>query len=130
MSSPPRGSPDVSRTFARAVRATAAVSVTLAMLAAPRASRAAVDKADETGAAPKTGEAPTAAANAPALTGAPPVDAASALARVRAAYEYGEMELVVDAARLVSEGRLHATPAERASALRYLGIGLFLTGRQ
>jgi len=102
----------------------------LAMLAAPRASRAAASKADETGEASKTGGSPPAAANASALSGAPPVDAAAALARVRGAYEYGDMELVVDAARLVSEGRLHATPAERASALRYLGIGLFLTGRQ
>ena len=40
------------------------------------------------------------------------------------------METVVDSARLVAEGRLHPTPAERAQALRYLGIGLFLTGRQ
>jgi hypothetical protein len=40
------------------------------------------------------------------------------------------MEMVVDSARLVAEGRLHPTPAQRAQALRYLGIGLYLTGRQ
>ena len=59
-----------------------------------------------------------------------PVDAAAALERARAAYEYGEMEDVVDSARLVAEGRLTATSAQRAQALRYLGIGLFLTGRR
>jgi hypothetical protein len=71
-------------------------------------------------------------ATPPALdaSAAPPADADAALARARAAYEYGEMETVVDSARLVAEGRLHPTPAQRAQALRYLGIGLFLTGRQ
>ena len=62
--------------------------------------------------------------------GAAPADAEAALERTRAAYEYGEMEIVVDSARLVAEGRLRPTPSERAQALRYLGIGLFLTGRQ
>jgi hypothetical protein len=38
--------------------------------------------------------------------------------------------MVVDSARLVAEGGLHPTPAQRAQALRYLGIGLYLTGRQ
>jgi hypothetical protein len=66
----------------------------------------------------------------PGLSATPPADAATALARVRAAYEYGEMDMVVDSARMVAEGRLHPSPAERAQALRYLGIGLFLTGRQ
>jgi hypothetical protein len=68
--------------------------------------------------------------NVPGTTSTPPVDAEAALARARAAYEYGEMEMVVDSARLVAEGRLHPTEAERAQALRYLGIGLYLTGRQ
>jgi hypothetical protein len=68
--------------------------------------------------------------NVPGTSTAPPIDAEAALERARAAYEYGEMEMVVDSARLVAEGRLHPTPAQRAQALRYLGIGLFLTGRQ
>ncbi len=49
--------------------------------------------------------------------------------KARAAYEYGDMEMVVDEARAVAEGRVRPTPAQRAQALRYLGIGLFLTGR-
>jgi hypothetical protein len=83
---------------------------------------------------PKTTSALTAAPPTviviPGTSAAAPVDAAVALANARAAYEYGEMEMVVDSARLVAEGRLHPTPAERAQALRYLGIGLFLTDRQ
>jgi hypothetical protein len=39
------------------------------------------------------------------------------------------MELVVESARLVAEGRFRPTPVQRAQALRFLGIGLFLTGR-
>ena len=70
------------------------------------------------------------AINVPGASATPPVDAEAALERARAAYEYGEMEMVVDSARLVAEGRLHPTPAQRAQALRYLGIGLYLTGRQ
>jgi hypothetical protein len=68
--------------------------------------------------------------NIPGTTATLPLDAEAALERARAAYEYGEMEMVVDSARLVAEGRLHPTEAQRAQALRYLGIGLFLTGRQ
>jgi hypothetical protein len=88
---------------------------------------------------PNVGVSPAGAASpastgtaSPAAMGATsmPVDAESALARARAAYEYGEMEMVVESARLVAEGRLHPTPAERAQALRYLGIGLYLTERQ
>jgi hypothetical protein len=58
---------------------------------------------------------------------APEVEATLALERARAAYEYGDMEMVVDSARLVAEGR--SRPAQRVQALRFLGIGLFLTGR-
>jgi hypothetical protein len=36
---------------------------------------------------------------------------------------------VVTWARQVAEGRFHPEPAERLQALRYLGIGLYLTGR-
>jgi hypothetical protein len=39
------------------------------------------------------------------------------------------MEMVVESARLVAEGRAHPTPSQRVQALRFLGIGLFLTGR-
>jgi hypothetical protein len=74
--------------------------------------------------------APPPAITVPGMSTATPVDAEAALERARAAYEYGEMDMVVDSARLVAEGRLHPTPAQRAQALRYLGIGLFLTERQ
>ncbi len=59
----------------------------------------------------------------------PPGDAATALDRARAAYEYGDIDEMVESARQISDGRLHPTPVQRASALRLLGIGLFLTGR-
>ncbi|HSZ82611.1 MAG TPA: hypothetical protein VLA14_10025 [Polyangia bacterium] len=124
--------------LARAV----AGGVALALLFAPLATRAATGKgsdakADKSAAPLVNAKPPVTAsptASAPTTTSAaplsPPADAEAALERVRAAYEYGEMEMVVDAARLVAEGRLHPTPAERASALRYLGIGLYLTDRQ
>jgi hypothetical protein len=60
----------------------------------------------------------------------PPATAAEALEKARAAYEYGDMEMVVDESRAVAEGRVRPTPAQRAQALRYLGVGLYLTGRQ
>ena len=69
------------------------------------------------------------AAPAAALSSRPPLDAAGALERARAAYEYGDIDEMVESARQVSDGRLHPSPAQRANALRYLGIGLFLTGR-
>jgi hypothetical protein len=70
--------------------------------------------------------APVAPAPSPTI---PATEAAQALERARAAYEYGDMDMVVDSARLVAEGRLRPTPTQRAQALRFLGIGLFLTGR-
>jgi hypothetical protein len=106
--------------------------VALTLLLAPLATRAATDKGGDAkagkSAPPPVIAAPIASATPTAEP--PPADAQAALERVRAAYEYGEMEMVVDSARLVAEGRLHPTPSERAQALRYLGIGLFLTGRQ
>jgi hypothetical protein len=39
------------------------------------------------------------------------------------------MEMVVDSARLVAEGRARPSPAQRVQALHLLGIGLYLTGR-
>jgi hypothetical protein len=46
-----------------------------------------------------------------------------------AAYEYGDMSIMVEASRMVADGALVATDAERADALRLLGIGLYFTGR-
>jgi hypothetical protein len=58
-----------------------------------------------------------------------PENAAAALARATAAYEYGDMNQVVEAARPVTEGLLPASPDEQAQAFRSLGIGLYLTNR-
>jgi hypothetical protein len=58
-----------------------------------------------------------------------PIDAPTSLERVRAAYEYGDIDSVVEWARPVAEGRVTASVVERGHALRYLGIGLYLTGR-
>jgi hypothetical protein len=59
----------------------------------------------------------------------PPATAFAALVRATAAYEYGDMVQVVDAARPVAEGTLPSSVEQRARALRFLGIGLFLTNR-
>ncbi len=72
---------------------------------------------------------PPAGAAQPGAAAATESDAAVALERALAAYEYGDMDLVVDSARAVAEGRAHPTPTQRVQALRLLGIGLFLTGR-
>jgi len=80
--------------------------------------------------APLTPPAPAApAATTAGAVLAAPTDAASSLERVRASYEYGDIDDVVEWSRPIAEGRLEATPAQRALALRYLGIGLYLTGR-
>jgi hypothetical protein len=74
---------------------------------------------------------PSPAAGPPAATGAASeTDAATTLERALAAYEYGDMDLVVEAARPVAEGRAHPSDTQRVQALRLLGIGLFLTGRR
>ena len=86
-------------------------------------------------AAPAPDPKATPAVGAPADE-APPLDprtatSRSALTRAIAAYEYGEIEEMVAAARLVSEGRIQpVTPEERAQALRLVGIGLFLLDRR
>ena len=88
--------------------------------------------AEAPAAEPVAATPPAAAAPAvapPAAAQQTPTDAASSLKRVRASYEYGDIDDVVEWARPVAEGRLAATPMERAHALRYLGIGLYLTGR-
>ena len=58
-----------------------------------------------------------------------PKDATAALVRAVAAYEYGDMNQVVEAARPVAEGLLPASPDEQTQAFRLLGIGLYLTNR-
>jgi hypothetical protein len=131
-----------SSTRVSALAAGLAAAVLAATPLAARAETAPTDRATApvpAATAPATSateKAPDAVVSTPQATGgppaapAPPADADAALQRARAAYEYGEMEMVVDSARLVAEGRLHPSPAQRAQALRYLGIGLFLTGRQ
>jgi hypothetical protein len=59
----------------------------------------------------------------------PPSNAFAALVRAEAAYAYGDMVQVVESARPVAEGTLSSSVEERARALRFLGIGLFLTNR-
>jgi len=58
-----------------------------------------------------------------------PRDAVSALVRASAAYEYGDLNQVVEAARLITEGSVPATPEQQVLAFRLLGIGLYLTNR-
>jgi hypothetical protein len=58
-----------------------------------------------------------------------PQDAAAALIRASAAYEYGDMNQVVESSRPVAEGLLPATSEEQIQAFRLLGIGLYLTNR-
>ncbi len=78
--------------------------------------------------APVQDPPPAAAAPTPAPA-APPATAAVALDRAAAAYEYGDMYQVVAAARAVTEGALPASDEFKARALRFLGIGLHLTGQ-
>ena len=75
--------------------------------------------------------AETPAAPPPPRPAAPPVPttAVAALDRANAAYEYGDMNQVVESARPIVDGGVEATLAERLQALRLLGIGLYLTGR-
>lgn len=58
-----------------------------------------------------------------------PSDAAAALVRATAAYEYGDLNQVVESARFISEGSLPATHEQQVQAFRLLGIGLYLTNR-
>src|SRR5688572_24557912 len=77
------------------------------------------------------GAAEPAPAPAPDRARAPlPTTAVAALDRANAAYEYGEMAEVVEAARPVVEGAVPADEPQRVQALRLLGIGLHLTGRE
>jgi hypothetical protein len=65
-------------------------------------------------------------------TGQPPPasSAAEALDRASAAYEFGDIEMMIGLSRLVAEGALIGDDDQRAEALRLLGIGLYLSGRQ
>jgi hypothetical protein len=56
-------------------------------------------------------------------------NASAALIRATAAYDYGDLNQMVDAARPVAEGLLPASPEEQTQAFRLLGIGLYLTNR-
>lgn len=58
-----------------------------------------------------------------------PPDAAAALVRAAAAYEYGDLNQVVESSRYITEGGLPATPEQQTQAFRLLGIGLYLTNR-
>jgi hypothetical protein len=60
---------------------------------------------------------------------ASPDTPAAALDRAAAAYEYGDLAVMVESVRPITEGALPASDGERADALRFLGIGLFLTDR-
>jgi len=71
----------------------------------------------------------TRADETPAQSKDAPMTAFAALVHATAAYEYGDMVQVVDAARPVAEGTLPSSAEQRARALRFLGIGLFLTNR-
>ncbi len=101
----------------------------LATLAAPAGARAAegeapADSAGDAG----TDSAEPARPNRPAKV-RPPATAAAALLQAAAAYEYGDMNQVVEAARPVAEGLLPSSPDEHARSLRLLGMGLYLTNR-
>ena len=98
---------------ARMVRFFAPVAALLITASAPGVARA-----DET-------TAPAHARDANQM----PSDAFGALVRAEAAYAYGDMVQVVDSARPVAEGTLASSIEQRARALRFLGIGLFLTNR-
>jgi hypothetical protein len=68
---------------------------------------------------------------APETTSRPPrpTTAAEALDRATAAYEFGDLHQMIDLARLVAEGALPGNEDQRATALRLLGIGLYLDKR-
>jgi hypothetical protein len=69
-------------------------------------------------------------AQTPADPGAPPGSAAEALNRARDAYQFGDLQQMVELSRQVAEGAVPGTEDQRAEALRLFGIGLFLDGRR
>jgi hypothetical protein len=58
-----------------------------------------------------------------------PRSAEAALKQAGSAYEYGDMPLLVESARLVTDGTVRSDQNQLAEALRFLGIGLYVTGR-
>src|SRR6185369_15413414 len=108
------------------------VALALVVLLAPIVARAEDADGGVDGAATHTTATATTSTTTSTNTStlaSPPGDAGMALERARAAYEYGDMEMLVESARMVAEGKLRPTTAQRAQALRYLGIGLFVTNR-
>lgn len=83
--------------------------------------------ADESTARPTPAEAGDAAEAETSL--AAPASARVALDRAAAAYESGDINLMIESLRPVVDGLLPASPGEHADALKLLGIGLYLTNR-
>jgi hypothetical protein len=114
-----------------AVASTAAAPAARAQPSAPPA--APPGPASPPGPDAPAGAPPGAEPAAPAISAVPatslPTTADEALDRASAAYEFGDIQQMVDLARLVADGALGADADERAQGLRLLGIGLFLTGR-
>jgi hypothetical protein len=80
-------------------------------------------------AAPAAAQPAAEPAPAPAQVEPVPTTAVAALDRATAAYDYGDMNQVVNFTRPIVDGALPSTPVQRQQALRLLGIGLYLTGR-
>jgi len=117
----------------RGVSLTIAVVAALAGVALPStlAAQESEPEAKTGSATPESDEATPTAAKRPEVPPSSklPQDAAAALIRASAAYEYGDMNQVVESARPVAEGLLPATSEEQIQAFRLLGIGLYLTNR-
>jgi hypothetical protein len=109
-----------------AIASCAGLAAPAPLVAAEVAAHAAEETADQSANEAADQAKPEAGAEARAPA---PANAAAALVRAAAAYEYGDMNQVVEAARPVTEGLLPASPAEQAQAFRLLGIGLYLTNR-
>jgi hypothetical protein len=58
-----------------------------------------------------------------------PTTAAQALDQAAAAYQFGDLHLMVDLARMVVEGAVPGSEDQRVQALQLFGIGLYLSGR-
>ena len=116
----------------KGARITLTAVVALAGLALPSAfaAEAASEKPDSPATASEGATSPR-AGTGPELSPSKdlPPDATAALVRASAAYEYGDMNQVVESARPVAEGLLPATGDEQIQAFRLLGIGLYLTNR-
>lgn len=115
------------------------VAIAFVIVGAVSPANAAADEAgDAVGRPGPTDQASSPAAKAsgpagpksePAQATIGPPDAAAALVRAAAAYDYGDMNQVVESARYITEGSLEATQWQQVQAFRLLGIGLYLTNR-